>query len=95
MHLLGAEVAGPVNLTAPEPATQRELVATLARALHRPALVRVPAPLLRLVLRDVADELLLSSQRALPTVLEASGFRWKHPTAAAAAEWISRRPSAG
>ncbi|MDO8107986.1 TIGR01777 family oxidoreductase [Isoptericola sp. b441] len=88
-HLLTADVAGPVNLTAPHPATQREVIATLARALHRPAVMRVPATLLRLVLRDVADELLLSSQRAVPGALEDSGFRWQHPTIADAARWIS------
>lgn len=91
VHLLEADVSGPVNLTAPHPATQREVITTLARALHRPSFMAVPAPLLRLVLRDVADELLLSSQRARPTVLEASGFSWQHPTVADAARWISAR----
>lgn len=89
-HLLTAGVTGPVNLTAPNPATQREVVTTLARALHRPAVLRVPAWALRLVLRDMADELLLSGQRALPTVLSASGFSWRHPTVADAAAWLSR-----
>jgi hypothetical protein len=91
VHLLDADVAGPVNLTAPNPVTQREVIATLARALHRPALVRVPARLLRATLHDVADELLLSSQRALPTVLESSGFTWQHPTIADAAAWLTAR----
>jgi hypothetical protein len=91
VHLLDADVTGPVNLTAPNPVTQREVIATLARALHRPALVRVPARLLRATLHDVADELLLSSQRALPTVLESSGFTWQHPTIADAAAWLTAR----
>ncbi len=91
LHLLDADVRGPVNLTAPNPVTQREVIATLARALHRPALVRVPARLLRAMLHDVADELLLSSQRALPTVLESTGFTWQHPTIADAAAWLTAR----
>lgn len=91
LHLLTAEVSGPVNLTAPQPATQLEVIRALARALHRPAVMRVPAPLLRLVLRDVADELLLGSQRALPTVLEESGFAWRHPTIGDAAAWVAGR----
>jgi uncharacterized protein (TIGR01777 family) len=92
-HLLESDVHGPVNLTAPVPARQRELIGALAAAVHRPALLRVPEPLLRLALRDVADDLLLSSQRALPTVLEASGFTWAHPTLADAAAWVAAQPS--
>lgn len=88
-HLLTADVTGPVNLTAPNPATQREVITTIARALHRPALLRVPAWALRLVLRDVADELLLSGQRAVPSALAASGFTWQHPTVQDAAAWLT------
>ncbi|MCV2396426.1 TIGR01777 family oxidoreductase [Actinotalea sp. M2MS4P-6] len=89
-HLLTAEVAGPVNLTTPNPVSQRELITTLARALHRPAVLRVPAWALRLVLRDAADDLLLSGQRALPAALAGSGFSWQHPTIQDAAAWLSR-----
>lgn len=88
-HVLESDARGPVNLTAPQPVPQRELIEALARAVHRPAALRVPARVLRLVLRDVADELLLSSQRALPTVLEASGFTWTHPTLPDAAAWVA------
>ncbi len=89
VHLLTAPVHGPVNLTAPHPATQRDVVRALARELHRPAFLQVPAPLLRLALRDAADELLLSSQRALPEVLQKSGFSWQHPTLESAARWVA------
>ena len=91
-HLLTTPVVGPVNLTGPSPATQRDVVRAVARAINRPAAVAVPAPLLRLVLRDMADELLLSSQKALPTVLEDSGFVWDHPGLEEAAAWLTRRP---
>ncbi len=89
-HLLTTPVVGPVNLTGPSPATQREVVAAIADQINRPSRLAVPAPLLRLVLRDMADELLLSSQRALPTVLEDSGFSWEHASLDEAAAWLTR-----
>jgi uncharacterized protein len=86
--LLGAEdVAGPVNLTAPEPVTNRELTAALGRSLHRPAVAPVPAPALRAVLGEFAGEVLMS-QRVLPRRLLEAGFAFRHPdvdTAARAA----------
>jgi NAD dependent epimerase/dehydratase family enzyme len=44
---------------------------------------------LRLVMRDLAEELLLSSQRMEPAVLSAAGFRWQHPGLAEAAAWVA------
>ena len=92
-HLLTADVAGPVNLTAPAPARQVEVVRAVARELRRPALVRVPRLALRTVLGEFADDV-LSSQRALPTVLAASGFEHEHPDLPRAAQWLTaRRPA--
>lgn len=88
-HLLTAEVSGPVNLTAPAPARQVEIIKALAHQLRRPALVRVPRIALRVVLGDFADDV-LSSQRALPTVLASSGFQHEHPDLASAAAWVTR-----
>jgi uncharacterized protein (TIGR01777 family) len=88
-HLLTAEVSGPVNLTAPAPARQVEIIKALAHQLHRPALLRVPRIALRVVLGDFADDV-LSSQRALPTVLASSGFQHEHPDLASAAAWVTR-----
>ena len=65
------------------------LVGEIARALHRPAALRVPAPVLRLLMRDLAEELLLSSQRMEPAVLLEAGFAWQHPTVAEAAQWVA------
>jgi uncharacterized protein (TIGR01777 family) len=81
-HLLGREdVAGPVNMTSPNPVTNREFTRVLAAALHRPALLPVPAPALRVALgREMADELLLTSTRAVPRRLSATGFEFEHPT---------------
>ncbi len=69
---------GPVLAVAPNPVTNREFTKALARALSRPALVPVPAPLLRLLFGAMADELLLASQRARPGKLAASRFEFEH-----------------
>ncbi|WP_406344916.1 TIGR01777 family oxidoreductase [Streptomyces sp. NBC_00648] len=78
-HLLdNPELSGPVNLTAPEPVTNREVTAAMARALHRPALFPVPAPAIRLALGEFAEDV-LGSQRVLPRRLLDSGFRFAFP----------------
>ncbi|MGF9649049.1 TIGR01777 family oxidoreductase [Pseudarthrobacter oxydans] len=89
LFLLESPLSGPVNLCAPEDADVNALVAALAKALHRPAALRVPAPVLRLVMRDLADELLLASQRVEPALLSSAGFTWQHPTLARAAQWVA------
>jgi uncharacterized protein (TIGR01777 family) len=68
-------ISGPVNLTAPEPARNRDYTKAIARAVRRPALLPVPAAALRLALGDFADEGDLVSLRVLPARLEAAGFR--------------------
>lgn len=89
LFLLESPLSGPVNLCAPEDADVNAVVAALAQALHRPAVLRVPAPVLRLVMRDLADELLLASQRMEPARLSSAGFTWQHPSLAQAAEWVA------
>ncbi|KGM08406.1 epimerase, partial [Cellulomonas bogoriensis 69B4 = DSM 16987] len=59
-HLMSADVAGPVNLTAPEPAPHADVVRTVARALGRPAALRVPPFALRLAVGEFADDILSS-----------------------------------
>jgi uncharacterized protein len=89
VHLMTADhVSGPVNLTAPHPATNTEVTRELARALRRPALLPVPASALRLVLGEFSSEI-LGSIRAVPRVLTASGFEWQHRTIAEAADWVA------
>jgi uncharacterized protein len=85
-HLLTTPAPGPVNVVGPAPVPNRELTTAIGAALHRPAPWRVPGPLLRLGLRDLADEALLSGQRAVPGVLTATGFTFATPTLAAALE---------
>jgi hypothetical protein len=73
-------LTGAVNATAPEPVTNATFTKGLARALHRPAILPVPAGLLRRLAGDLADELLIGGQRVLPDKAEASGFAFLHPT---------------
>ncbi len=78
---------GPVNLTAPTPVTNAQFTGALAAALHRPAVLRVPAGVLKAALGELSTEL-LSSCRAVPARLTAAGFAFRHPdigTALAAA----------
>ncbi|MBT2478352.1 TIGR01777 family oxidoreductase [Streptomyces sp. ISL-94] len=71
-------VSGPVNLTGPEPLTNRQITAAMARVLHRPAVLPVPAAALRIVLGEFASDV-LGSQRARPTRLLESGFVFQDP----------------
>jgi len=81
LHALDNEtLSGPVNSVAPHPVTNAEFTSALGRAVHRPAVLAVPAPVLRLALgRELVDEALLASQRALPAALHESGFAFSHP----------------
>jgi uncharacterized protein (TIGR01777 family) len=73
-----AEVAGPVNLCCPEPPTNAAFTAELARLLRRPAIVPVPAIVLKQATGKLAPEL-LGSIRAVPQVLLDAGFRFADP----------------
>ena len=81
IHLLVTDtVHGPVNLTSPEPVTNAEFTATLARVLKRPAFMPVPTPALQALFgKEMTKEMLLGGQRVLPAALEASGFSFRHP----------------
>ncbi len=80
LHCLqDGDLDGPVNATGPDPATDRELAKALGAALHRPAVLAVPAAVLRLALgKEMAEELVLSGQRVLPAVLQSRGYRFAH-----------------
>ncbi|PWT87931.1 MAG: TIGR01777 family protein [Proteobacteria bacterium] len=68
------ELSGPVNVVAPEPVQNAEFTKKMAHAVHRPALFPAPAFVLRLLLgREMADSLLLTSQRVLPKKLQQDG----------------------
>lgn len=78
-HLIDNEIEGPVNLVSPQPLRNRELTKQIAKVLGRPAFLPVPAFALRTLLGEMADELLLSSIRVHPEVLETSGFQFDSP----------------
>ena len=69
---------GPINATSPQPLTNREFSSALGRALKRPSILPAPAFALRLALGEMADPLLLSSQRALPVRATDLGFVFRH-----------------
>lgn len=72
--LRDGRVGGAVNAVSPEPVRNAEFAAMLGRALHRPAVLPVPGWAVRVLLGQMGVETLLASQRAVPGVLEASGY---------------------
>lgn len=78
-HLLTTDVAGAVNLTGPAPATNAEFTRELARQVHRPAVLPVPGMAIKLVLGEFGRNSVLAGQRAMPTRLVESGYRFAHP----------------
>lgn len=80
-HLLAHDtIRGAVNVVAPTPVRNAEFARTLGRVLHRPAVLPVPAFALRALFGEMADATLLASSRVAPTVLERTGYRFRHPT---------------
>jgi hypothetical protein len=77
IHLIKTPSKGVYNITSPNPVTNAEFTKTLAKALHRPAFLSVPAPLLRLLPGQMGQELLLTSERVIPERLLSEGFIFK------------------
>ena len=75
--------SGPVNATAPEPVSNRELSHALGRALHRPALLPVPGPALRLLYGEMA-QIVTTGVRAMPAKALVLGYEFAHPRLAEA-----------
>jgi uncharacterized protein (TIGR01777 family) len=91
-HILKNEsLRGPVNLAAPNPVTNAEFTKTLASVLSRPAIFPMPAFAARLVFGQMADELLLASQRMEPRKLLASGYVFQRPDLRKSLESILKR----
>ena len=76
--LLENKVAGPVNLTSPNPVTNQEFTSALARAMHRPALFPAPALGLKIALGGFSSEI-LGSKKVIPQALTDAGFTWDYP----------------
>ena len=77
------EITGPVNLTTPHPVTNAEFTSALAAAVHRPGLLFLPEPALKLALGGVSSDI-LASARVMPRRLEAAGYRFRFPDLPAA-----------
>lgn len=77
-------ISGPLNVTAPNPLPHADLTRALARQLHRPAVLTVPAFALRLIFGAMADEALLASSRVQPAKLLEAGFQFSLPEVAGA-----------
>ena len=77
------EISGPVNLTAPKPESNAAFTTALAGALHRPALLSIPSPVLSMALGGVTSDL-MTSARVLPRVLSQAGFGFTYPDLAGA-----------
>jgi uncharacterized protein (TIGR01777 family) len=82
IHLLASEATeGPVNVTSPQPVTNKEFTATLARVLKRPAFMPVPTPALHALFgKEMTAEMLLGGQKVLPAKLDESGYPFAHPS---------------
>ena len=93
LHCLATEsLAGPVNLTAPGPVTSAGFARALGAALHRPAVLPLPAAAVKLAFgAEMAKELLLSGQRVLPAELERTGYRFAHAEIGDALRWLVGR----
>lgn len=81
--LLNSKITGPVNLTSPNPVTNQEFTAALARALNRPAIFPAPAFALKAALGGFSSEI-LGSKKIVPKVLTEAGFEFDYPHISAA-----------
>jgi uncharacterized protein (TIGR01777 family) len=79
LALENANITGALNVVSPQPVTNADFTKILAATLHRPALFPAPAFALRLLLGEMADALLLSSQRVLPAQLQKLNHQFTHP----------------
>ena len=94
-HVLARDdLRGAFNVVAPELCTNLEFAHTLGRVLGRPALLPMVSPLLRVLMGEIADEMLLASQRVEPARLIASGYHFHFPMLEHALRHALGRPSA-
>ena len=84
-------VSGPLNAVAPQPMQNAEFTRVLAAVMHRPAIFPAPAFALRILLGEMADALLLGSQRAVPAVLEKLGYSFLRPSLEPALQFILKK----
>lgn len=91
--VLDSDLEGPVNLGSPSPTTNARFVKALGRALHRPAVLPVPALAVKTLFGAMGETVLLESQRMLPARLLDAGFTFAYPELdAALARALERQP---
>lgn len=73
-----SEISGPVNIASPQCVTQKEFAKTLCKVLNKPCLMTAPAPMLKIMLGEMAEELLLKGQHIYPKVLLDHGFKFEY-----------------
>jgi len=93
--LIDRPLEGPVNLTGPVPATNRELTAALGTVLRRPTLLPIPTLAIRLLYGAMGETLATVSQRVVPSRLLEAGFEFRHRTILAALRAAFDRPAEG
>jgi uncharacterized protein len=86
------KISGPINVVAPNPVQNAEFARIAGKVLHRPAVMQVPAFVLRLGLGEMADSLLLASQGVVPGRLIAIGYKFRFETLEPALRAILSRP---
>lgn len=74
------ELSGPVNAVSPEPVTNRDFTKTLGRVLGRPTIAPLPAFVVKLLMGEMGEELLLASTRVVPNRLQETGYQFRCPT---------------
>jgi uncharacterized protein (TIGR01777 family) len=74
-----SDLKGPINVVSPHPVTNAEFTKELGQVLHRPTFMQMPAFMARLAFGEMADELLLASERVAPEVLMQAGFKFNYP----------------
>ncbi len=92
LHLLATNLNGPVNLSAPEPVTQRVFAQALGDILRRPTAVRVPEAVVRAIAGEAAEEIALKSVRMVPAALANSGFSFAYPSLDSALRHLLGKP---
>ena len=85
------DLSGPINVVTPGPLTNSEYTRVLGKVLNRPTLFTVPAPAARVMLGEIADELLLASARVEPVRLQETGYSFHHPELEATLRYLLGR----
>jgi uncharacterized protein (TIGR01777 family) len=86
-----SSITGPINVVAPFPIKNKDFTKILGHVLRKPAVIPLPAFAAKLAFGDMADELLLSSQRVIPEKLEKLGYTFLHPSVDQALEYLIER----